>query len=182
MNKTLIIVGVACFVLALAASTAVVVMRAPANGAKPDSVAVANAAHAHADSASAPAAATGAVVPPAGDGHAAAFEGDTTAPASEPDRMALAASVPHEAEVVTPTSTSHAEPPADYTRVAKILVNMKPAEAGAILEHLGDAQVEGVLRAVGPRQAATLLTALPAERAAQISKRLLVPVTEEKRP
>jgi flagellar motility protein MotE (MotC chaperone) len=96
--------------------------------------------------------------------------------------MALAASVPHEAEVVTPASTSHAEPPADYTRVAKILVNMKPAEAGAILEHLGDAQVEGVLRAVGPRQAATLLTALPAERAAQISKRLLVPVTEEKRP
>ena len=81
-----------------------------------------------------------------------------------------------------PNATPHVvEPPADYGRVAKILVNMKPAEAAAILSHLGDAQVEGVLRSVGPRQAATLLAAMPTERAAQLSRRLLViPPAQEK--
>jgi hypothetical protein len=179
-----IIVGAACFVLALAGSTAVVVLRAPAKVAVADSTAVSDSTHA----AAAHGEATAHAAMPAEGAHgdvphgeaAAALEGDGATPATEPDRMALAANVPHEGEVVPATTTHAVEPPADYGRVAKILVNMKPAEAAAILEQLGDPQIEGVLRAVGPRQAATLLAALPTERAAQLSKRLLVPTPEEK--
>ena len=184
MNKMAIIVGAACFVLALAGSTAVVVLRAPAKVAVADSTAVSDSTHA----AAAHGEATAHAAMPAEGAHgdvphgeaAAALEGDGATPATEPDRMALAANVPHEGEVVPATTTHAVEPPADYGRVAKILVNMKPAEAAAILEQLGDPQIEGVLRAVGPRQAATLLAALPTERAAQLSKRLLVPTPEEK--
>ena len=184
MNKMAIIVGAACFVLALAGSTAVVVLRAPAKVAVADSTAVSDSTHA----AAAHGEATAQAATPAEGAHgdapqgetAAALEGDGATPATEPDRMALAANVPHEGEVVPATTTHAVEPPADYGRVAKILVNMKPAEAAAILEQLGDPQIEGVLRAVGPRQAATLLAALPTERAAQLSKRLLVPTPEEK--
>jgi len=184
VNKMAIIVGAACFVLALAGSTAVVVLRAPAKVAVADSTAVSDSTHA----AAAHGEATAHAAMPAEGAHgdvphgeaAAALEGDGATPATEPDRMALAANVPHEGEVVPATTTHAVEPPADYGRVAKILVNMKPAEAAAILEQLGDPQIEGVLRAVGPRQAATLLAALPTERAAQLSKRLLVPTPEEK--
>lgn len=188
MNKMGIIIGVACFVLALAGSTAVVVLRAPAKVAVADSSAVSDSTHAvgaHGE-ATAHAATPGEGTHgdlPATEGATVALEGEGVAPANEPDRMALAANVPHEGEVVPAAPNTHAvEPPADYARVAKILVNMKPAEAAAILEQLGDPQIEGVLRAVGPRQAATLLAALPTARAAQLSKRLLVPTPEEKRP
>lgn len=186
MNKTMIIVGIACFVLALAGSTAVVVLRSPAKtAAVADSTAVSDSTHATAAHGGTAAPATpGEAAPAEGavhEGATVALEGEGAVPAAEPDRMALAASVPHEGEVVPSTSTPK-EAPADYGRVAKILVNMKPAEAAAILEQLGDPQIEGVLRAVGPRQAATLLAALPTTRAAQLSKRLLVPTPEEKRP
>jgi len=183
MNKMAIIIGAACFVLALAGSTAVVVLRAPAKVAVADSTAVSDSTHAaaaHGEAtahAATPAEGAHGDVPQAGA--EVALEGEGTTPSTEPDRMALAANVPHEGEVVPATTTHAVEPPADYGRVAKILVNMKPAEAAAILEHLGDPQIEGVLRAVGPRQAATLLAALPTERAAQLSKRLLVPTPEE---
>lgn len=182
-----IIIGAACFVLALAGSTAVVVLRAPAKVAVADSTAIADSTHAapaHGEAAAhAGAPAEGAATEP-GDhaGATVALEGEGSAPASEPDRMALAANVPHEGEVVPGAASHVVEPAADYGRVAKILVNMKPAEAAAILEQLADPQIEGVLRSVGPRQAATLLAALPATRAAQLSKRLLVPTPEEKRP
>jgi hypothetical protein len=186
MNKMAIIIGAACFVLALAGSTAVVVLRAPAKVAVADSTAVSDSTHAAAGHGEAAAHAATPAEGAHGDvpqaGATVALEGEGHAPSTEPDRMALAANVPHEGEVVPAAPTHAVEPPADYGRVAKILVNMKPAEAAAILEQLGDPQIEGVLRAVGPRQAATLLAALPTERAAQLSKRLLVPTPEEKRP
>ena len=60
-----------------------------------------------------------------------------------------------------------------YSDVAKILVNMKPAEAGSILSRMSDENVEGILAQLGPRQAAVLLAQLPAERAAALSLRLI---------
>ena len=60
-----------------------------------------------------------------------------------------------------------------YSDVAKILVNMKPAEAGSILARMSDENVEGILAQLGPRQAAVLLAQLPSDRAAALSLRLI---------
>ncbi len=62
-----------------------------------------------------------------------------------------------------------------YKQVARVLSSMKPPEAAKVLALLSDAEVEGILRAVGPRQAADFLTNLPKDRAAALSRRLLVP-------
>jgi hypothetical protein len=179
----LIIVGVGCFVVALAVSTGVTVLRTPVRPAAADSTA---AAHGLAPTDSVLHAAGG--QPSTANG----FEGTGTSgldefadePADGPSAMQLAAAVPRTAEVVH-TATPNAEPhatPADYPRLGKILVNMKPAEAAAILAYLADAQVEGVLRSLGPRQAAAMLASIPTERAAQLSRRLLVLPAEEKKP
>lgn len=70
-------------------------------------------------------------------------------------------------------------PPPDktkaYKEVARIFSSMKAAEAAKVLGFLSDTEVEGILRAVGPRQAADFMTNLPKERAAALSRRLLVP-------
>jgi flagellar motility protein MotE (MotC chaperone) len=50
---------------------------------------------------------------------------------------------------------------------------MKPAEAGKVLAHLSDTQIEGLIRQVSPRQAARLLSLIPPERAGALSRRLL---------
>ena len=175
MIKT-ILMGVACFVVALAASTSVMVMRTPVKGAVKDSTAVADSlVHATAAHEAAPAA--GQSYAPAGD-----FAAD--APVSAPDLIQLAQAIPHTAEPVaaSPKHVEKNDAPADFARVGKILVNMKPAEAAAIMGYLADAQVEGVLRSLGPRQAASMLAALPTERAAQLSKRLLIVPVEVKQP
>ncbi len=169
----IIIVGVACFVLALAGSTGVVVMTAPKHVAAADSTAVADSTlHAGGEHGATAA------------HDAAGAEPNAHEPAAEPNPMQLAESVPHTGEPVPHAAAEPAKPdePADFARVGKILVNMKPAEAAAILSHLSDTQVEGVLRSLGPRQAATMLASMPAERAAQLSKRLLVaPPAEDKK-
>jgi len=175
----LILIGVACFLLALAASTTLMVLRTPRK-VPPDGVATADSV--------VRAAASPAPAPPADP--AAASQGgqaSTSAYASEApapvDLMQLAQAIPHTAEPAKPSRPEKPEPlPADYTRLAKILVNMKPTEAAAIMGYLADLQVEGVMRSLGPRQAATMLAALPTERAAKISKRLLVPPPPEKQP
>jgi flagellar motility protein MotE (MotC chaperone) len=64
---------------------------------------------------------------------------------------------------------------AAYKQVARVLSAMKPVEAAKVLAYLSDEEVEGLLRAVGPRQAADFLTNIPKERAAGLSRRLLVP-------
>lgn len=161
----IIIVGVACFVLALAGSTGVVVMTAPPHVAAADSTAVADSTlHAPGEHAAAV----------ANEGGSDALGIDDVA--ADPNPMQLAEAVPRSGELVVHEGSRSAAPeaPADFGRVGKILVNMKPAEAAAILSHLSDPQVEGVLRSLGPRQAATMLASMPSERAAQLSKRLLV--------
>ena len=62
-----------------------------------------------------------------------------------------------------------------YKSVARIFASMKPTEAAQVLALLTDSEVEGILRAVGPKQAADFLINLPKERAAALSRRLLVP-------
>lgn len=64
---------------------------------------------------------------------------------------------------------------AAYKQVARVLSAMKPPEAAKVIAYLTDDEVEGLLRAVGPRQAADFLTNIPKERAAKLSRRLLVP-------
>ncbi len=179
----LIVVGAACFLVALAASTGVTVLRTPVRAAVADStLAAANAAAA--DSVL-HAAGDHAAPPPGFEGTGAEnFDEFADEPAEGPSAMQLAAAVPHTADVVR-AATAGAEthtPAADYPRLGKILVNMKPAEAAAILAYLADAQVEGVLRSLGPRQAAAMLASIPTERAAQLSRRLLVLPAEEKKP
>jgi flagellar motility protein MotE (MotC chaperone) len=56
---------------------------------------------------------------------------------------------------------------------------MKALEAAKVLAFLSDDEVEGILRAVGPRQAADFMTNIPKERAAILSRRLLVPKLKE---
>ena len=170
----IIIIGVACFVLALAGSTGVVVMTAPKPVAVADSTAMADSTlRAAAEHAGADAHGTAAA-------EAASLDGT-----AESNPMQLAEAVPSTGEVVSHDhrAPEKLEEPADFARVGKILVNMKPAEAAAILSHLSDAQVEGVVRSLAPRQAATMLASMTPERAAQLSKRLLVasPVEDKKR-
>ena len=68
---------------------------------------------------------------------------------------------------------------AAFKQVARVLSAMKAPEAAQVLGLLNDEEVEGILRAVGPRQAADFLTNLPRERAANLSRRLLVPKAAE---
>lgn len=74
-----------------------------------------------------------------------------------------------------PESTSPARrgATADYRQLARILGNMKAAEAERILEHMNDDQVASILASMGARQAATLLAAIPPARAAAIGRALV---------
>ena len=97
------------------------------------------------------------------DSNAAAKPMAVTAAAAAAPSIALAHPIPD--SLTTPT----------YRPVARLLMNMKPADAGKVLSYLNDTQVEGILRALGARQAAVLLSQMPAERAAQLSRRLMLP-------
>jgi flagellar motility protein MotE (MotC chaperone) len=107
-----------------------------------------------------------------------------------PDSVAAAAAPTHGTpEVAEPgpaaVRPAATKPPTDpaakaaaYKQVARVLSAMKPPEAAQVLSLLSDDEVEGILRAVGPRQAADFLTNIPKERAATLSRRLLVPRPE----
>ena len=95
-------------------------------------------------------------------------------------------SKPHPVEVTpAPSAPVHVTRPpvpvdpeakaAAYKQLARVLSAMKPAEAVKVMALLSDEEVEGILRAVGPRQAADFLSNFPKERAASLSRRLLVP-------
>ncbi len=178
--KRLILFPLVGFVASLGGATAYIVYSAPAVTAVADSLAVRPDTGRH-DSASAD------TLP---GNHAAA------APGTTPDSGAASHAVPP-AEGATPPHLPVAPPgpgapPVDRAgtpeaaaralankQVARVLSAMKPPEAAKVLGYLSDDEVEGILRAVGPRQAADFLTNLPKERAADLSRRLLVPRPNE---
>lgn len=95
----------------------------------------------------------------------------TTPVIPQPITPATAASAAHAAgSTVDPAAKAAA-----YKSVARIFASMKPTDAAQVLALLNDTEVEGILRAVAPKQAADFLSNLPKERAAALSRRLLVP-------
>ncbi len=174
-----IIFAVIGFVVALAASTFLGVQKG-----KKAAAAAALVAAAHADSVKAVHTADSTAGPDSTATHGA--EKVAEAPHdSAPARAAAATPVPHADPVaaapkIVPVSTVDPAEKADaYKQVARVLSAMKAAEAAKVLAFLSDEEVEGILRAVGPRQAADFMTNLPKERAAGLSRRLLVPKPKE---
>jgi len=161
------LVGLAAFVVGLAGGTAVGVLRAPSPPSDGEvAVAPDSAAHSTTSGATAP-------------------EGrDTLARATPPDAAPPSPGDPpspprDSAEAVpSPAPERPADPsPADvgraYEQLARILAGMKPGDAGKILVHVSDVQLEGLVRQMSPRQAAKLLSLIPPERAGLLSRRLL---------
>jgi hypothetical protein len=60
--------------------------------------------------------------------------------------------------------------PGEFKQLAKILSNMKAADAGRILEHLTDEQVASVFSSMNPRAAALVLAEIPPERGAAVGR------------
>ncbi|MFN8588914.1 MAG: hypothetical protein U1E86_28185 [Burkholderiaceae bacterium] len=189
----LVIFGVAAFLIGIGGTTGTLVLTAPKLPAGADSLIAAAhadttkheaAAHAApgAEHAAAPAESTLAhEAAPAGEATPAEPEG-AAAPAEHTTDAATAA---HQAAIepvrVPPVVArpGAAEPdPETYKQVGSILMNMKPAEAAKIMGYLNDTQIEGLLRSMSPRNAATVLSQMPPERAAALSRRLLVPAKE----
>jgi hypothetical protein len=194
----MILVTVLAFIAGLGLTTGIVVMRAPAHVAK--AVAMAGASHdstavdssasvAKADSAKAPlavAAPAAPAAPVANPTTVAPVQAVAAAPAassSAAPRVTSSAALTAAPAVHTPEVTAALRAVHDsssggvlnYKAVAKLLMNMKPTDAGHVLGYLNDDQVEGILRALGARQAAVLVTQMPASRAAALSRRLLQP-------
>lgn len=67
---------------------------------------------------------------------------------------------------------------AGFKQLARIFGSMKAADAVKVMALMTDEEVEGVLRALGPKQAADMLGQFPEERAAALSRRLLVPTVK----
>ncbi len=186
----LVIFGVIAFVLGLGGSTGVMVFTAPAHSRLADSLAV---VRAHADSTKAHGAETVALAhspvpvpvtpkPDTATAHAAPIVAE---PAAEGGHAPVVTHVPPAPVAAAAAAPAHAtnEPDAErYKQVGSILLNMKPAEAAKVIAYLNDDQVEGLLRSMSPRQAAGVLGQLPPERAAALSRRLLIPAPKEAQP
>jgi len=165
----MIVFGAVAFIVGLGATTGVVVMRAPAPKVAADSTRVETTAAA----AEAPTHTVETVANATQDdsAHSATPRTETAAPVAGDEHAAAPETGGH-----TGASDAPADPrEEEYKQVGRILINMKPADSAKILAHLSDAQLEGIIRTMGVRQAATMLGQLPAERAAAMSRRLLVP-------
>ncbi len=177
----LVIFGVAAFVLGIAGSSGVLVMTSPKLPAGADSLLAARADSLHhlkpvPHAAASTATAAHAPVSMAHGDSAVALPGHTVEAAAASTHPTVEHVVP--AVVAAPTgpqAPTPAEQADAYKQVGGILNNMKPAEAARILAYLSDSQIEGLLRSMGPRPSAAMLGQLPPERAAALSKRLLVP-------
>lgn len=169
----LIVAGAVAFVLGVGGGTGFVVMRAPAP-VQEAAVAKADSTHAPATAAAGESAPHAAATPAAAGGAPApggAARGAEPAPAA-----AVASATPSTRPVVETVPDVDAEVAETYGQMARILATMKPADAVKIMAHLSDDQVEGVLRSLGVRPAAILLAQMPVERAAALSRRLMIPL------
>ncbi|MGE0351725.1 MAG: hypothetical protein AB7I33_04900 [Gemmatimonadales bacterium] len=170
----IILLSLAAFLVALGAGTGAVVLRSGGNVPAADSTSTAIDSTEH-----------GAVAVAAADSQAdhgpPPSTADTLTPRTDSADAGAVAAAPPEAPVAAPIRQAPGPQPGPtpeeearaYGQVARILVNMKPADAARILGHLSDAQVEGIFRQLGVRQTAQLMGQLPVERAAALSRRLL---------
>lgn len=162
-----IIFGLVAFLLSLGGTTYVLVKRAPPP--------VQLAAAAAADSAKAGKEGKGAdsthAKPDSAEKKDSSGKSDTPA-GSAAGKPAASAAVAK--PVASKPPVDPAAKAAAVKQVARVLSAMKAAEAAKVLAFLSDEEVEGILRAVGPRQAADFMTNLPKERAANLSRRLMV--------
>ena len=175
-----VIAGVIAFALSLGGTTLVMVRRAPAPApvaAAKDSTTAKDSARVKPGSKASPAG------KPSAD-HAGADSAHGPDSTAKPDVAAAMAPEAIPPSAITPVRNT--KPPVDpvakaaaVKSVARVLSAMKPPEAAKVMGLLSDDEVENILRAVGPRQAADFLTNLPKERAAALSRRLLVPRTQE---
>lgn len=183
----IVILGVLAFLVSLGGTTGALVMKArKARPAAADSVAHRDSTAARADSTAIHVAAqprdTAGAVPLA----------DPSLPATHHDSAAHGADVAAAGDSVRPSASTQAvlaakpsaaaggESPeaarleaSSYKQLARIFANMKTTDAAKVLAYMSDEEVEGVLRQLGVRPAAGLLAALPKERAAALSRRLL---------
>lgn len=72
-----------------------------------------------------------------------------------------------------PAPAGQDSPASSARQVARIIAQMKPQEAGELLGFLSDDDAERILCHLGARQAAGVLGSLPAERAATLARRSL---------
>ncbi len=189
-----ILLGLAAFALSLAATTAAVVklhrpvpvpvVKADTAGKKAPADTVAKPRTP--DSTVKAAAESSAVKTPAPRDSSVSAKRDTTTPARTDSTVPVSAGpTPGPGHGPAPALAALAARMTDpkqreqaYKQVARIFSAMKPPEAAKVLAFLSDEEVEGILRAVGPRQAADFMTNLPKERAAVLSRRLLIPRKE----
>lgn len=192
----LVILGVIALVVGLAGGTGVRVFTAPPLPAGADSLiaradstykakhhsaAGSHTAAAHGDAAHATA------TPADHADHAAAATTPTDTHHDAPTAASAVATTPETTSVPGASPIVDGPPaipppgPERYKQVGNILLSMKPVEAARVIAYLNDRQVHGLLEVMGPRQAAQIMAQLPAERAATLSKRLLIAVPQEVR-
>jgi hypothetical protein len=162
-----VIVGLVSFLLSLGGGTGFVMWKAghtPSAGTAADSTVATRDSSVHQKTTDS--ARHVAVGPPADSSH-------RPVPASPDSSVA----VPRTAQSTPalPPATDTAKSPESSATVARILAAMKPKDAQAILAHLDDDQIEGLLRSLPVRQSAAMLSLLESQRAATMSRRLLIP-------
>lgn len=182
-----VIMGVVAFLVSLGGTTGALVMKA-----RKTTAIAADSAAAHPDSTAArPDSAK--VKGEPGEAHpvAGATHADSAAPLPDPKQHVASDSAAHaESTDSTGAATSSlgtspagenarvsVDAPggkgAAYKQLARIFSNMKTTDAAKVLAYMSDEEVQGVLQQLGVRPAAGLLAALPKERAAVLSRRML---------
>lgn len=181
----LVMMGAAAFLLSLAGTTGALVMKAKAaHPVVADSAAQADSATARADSTELHGEPAG-TLPDSSPAHAdsgatTVARGGSAGPAPATDALGATPAVTAPA-APAPTATAAREQAA-YKQLARIFANMKTADAAKVLAYMSDGEVQGVLQQLGVRPAAGLLAALPKERAAALSRRLLASGKEDPKP
>ena len=178
------IVALAAFVVSLAVSTGVIVKTTAHSREGAGGVVVDSAVAASADSAR-----------PSDSGQSNQHdeshdERSTVVPAASPQSRPQ--SVVHESVSVSPSAEREAKPSptgpssasagankevgdstSSQRQVARILSQMKPADAARLVELLGDDEAEKILRSLGAKPAALLLAHIEPQRATALTRRLL---------
>jgi len=166
----LALIGIGLFILAAVGGATLTVVRAPHRPPRPAHAAPAgettqeSRAHPPARGDSSVTRDSTRVVPPPASG-----TGTREGPTPPRSETVVAAAPPP--MLSAPADTQAAA--LSYGQVARMLTNLKPAQAAQIMQYLSDDQVEGILCSLAVRQAATLLAQLPSERAAALSRRLM---------